>query len=116
MEARHLLKQLKDDDWYLGETEGACRQYVHPDRPGLITVCVRFSDELGPETQRQARLPAEADVEADPRIQVEVTDAGVSAYSPDLPGCIASGGDEAEARQRMEAALALHRKALAGSA
>ncbi|NIP79992.1 MAG: addiction module toxin, HicA family, partial [Gemmatimonadetes bacterium] len=52
MEARHLLKSMKDDGWYLGDTAGACRQYVHPERSGVLTVCVRYTDELGPETER----------------------------------------------------------------
>lgn len=47
MEARHLLKRLKDDDWFLGDTAGACRQYVHPDRPGVITVCKRLGEKRG---------------------------------------------------------------------
>lgn len=113
MEARHLLKQLKDDDWYLGEADGACRQYVHPHERGIITVCVRFTDRLGPETQARATAPAESDTAAgDPRIVVETTDTGVSAYSPDLSGCIATGTDEAEVRERMAGALALHRRSL----
>lgn len=115
MEARHLLKQLKDDDWYLGDTEGACRQYVHPDRPGVITVCVRFTDELGPETLARATSPAEADAAGAPSIAVERTRSGASAYSPDLTGCVATGSDEAEAEQRMAEALTLHRNRLRGS-
>jgi predicted RNA binding protein YcfA (HicA-like mRNA interferase family) len=51
MEARHLLKALKDDGWYLGDTEGACRQYVHRERPEVVTVCIRYTDELGAETE-----------------------------------------------------------------
>lgn len=114
MEARHLLKQLKDDDWYLGDTDGACRQYVHPDHAGVITVCVRFTDELGPETEAQANRPAERDVEGEPGTVVERTPTGASAYSPDLTGCVATGSDEAEARDRLAGALALHRTRLRG--
>lgn len=115
MEARHLLKQLKDDDWYLGDTEGACRQYVHPEVAGVITVCVRFTDELGPQTEARATSPAEADAEGEPGVVVERTRTGASAYSPDLPGCVATGSDESEATQRMADALALHRRRLRGS-
>lgn len=115
VEARHLLKQLVDDDWYLGEADGGCRQYVHPDDAGIITVCVRFTDQLGPDTRSRATTPAEADCEGDPRIVVETTETGASAYSPDLSGCIATGTDQEEARQRMAEALALHRKSLRAS-
>jgi predicted RNA binding protein YcfA (HicA-like mRNA interferase family) len=111
MEARHLLKQLKDDDWYLGDTEGSCRQYIHGDRAGFITVCVRYNDELGPQTEAAAFQPAEADA-ADPSVVVEQTSTGVSAYLEGLPGCVATGRDEAEARDRLARALALHRQSL----
>ena len=114
MEARHLLKQLKDDDWYLGDTEGACRQYVHPTIPGVITVCVRFSDLLGPDTLDSARKPADGPAAAsEPAVAIEATDTGASAYSPDWTGCIATGDDEAEARDRLVEALELHRRGAA---
>lgn len=112
MEARHLLKQLKDEDWYLGDTAGACRQYIHPERAGVITVCVRFTDELGPVTRGRAVEPAAADVSGELEVATEKTRTGLSAYLPELPGCIVSGVDEADVRQRMTEALALHRKAL----
>lgn len=113
MEARHLLKAMKDDGWYLGDTEGASRQYVHPERPGVVTVCVRYTDRLGPETEASARTPAEAAPAAsEPAIAVESTVTGVSAYSPDVTGCVATGTDEEEARARMGEALGLHLRAL----
>lgn len=118
MEARHLLKKLKDDGWYLGDTAGASRLYIHPEVQGVITVGVRFTDELGPETLARAtsaatRAPTDGSREL--AVEVETTRTGVSAYSPDLPGCVATGADEAEARTRMAEALALHRKRLEGS-
>lgn len=116
MEARHLLKQLKDDDWYLGDTAGACRQYIHPERPGVITVCVRFTDELGPVTRERASEPATSDAEGDLDLTIEQTRNGISAYLPDLPGCIVSGADEADVRERMSEALALHRKGIGRTA
>ena len=111
MEARHLLKQLKDDGWYLGDTEGASRQYRHPERSGVITVCVRYTDELGPETERSAMSPGET-MNADHEIVVETTRTGASAWVAGLPGCVATGHDEEETRERLVEALALHRRAL----
>ncbi len=32
----------------------------------------------------------------------------LSAYSPDLPGCIATGGTREEAKENIRAAIALH--------
>lgn len=108
MEARLLLKTLKDDGWYLGDTTGPSRQYVHRESPGMITVCVRYTDHLSPRTVEAARSPAEAEPEAEPEVVVEETASGFSAYSPDLPGCVATGETEAETRDRMTQALALH--------
>lgn len=115
MEARHLLKKLKDDGWYLGDTAGASRLYIHPEKQGVITVGVRFTDELGPETLARATSAATSDAtdrSEEPTVEVETTRTGVSTYSPELPGCVATGADEAEARSRMAEALALHRKRL----
>lgn len=114
MDARTYLKQLKDDGWYLGDTDGSSRQYVHRERPGVITVCVRHNDELGPDTEARSRVPAETDVAGVAAVVVEKTRTGVSAYSPDLSGVVATGPDEVSTRERMSEAVALHRKALSG--
>lgn len=41
-------------------------------------------------------------------IIIEPTETGFSAYSPDLPGCVATGRDEANVRHNMADALAFH--------
>jgi predicted RNase H-like HicB family nuclease len=41
-------------------------------------------------------------------IIIEPTASGFSAYSPDLPGCVATGADEAEVRRNMVEALTFH--------
>jgi predicted RNA binding protein YcfA (HicA-like mRNA interferase family) len=114
MEARHLLKKLKDDGWYLGDTAGACRQYVHKDRPEVITVHVRYTDALGPATLASALEPGAPGADADHAVAVEATASGVSAYSPDLPGCIATADTEEEVRQRLRDAMTLHLSGLRG--
>lgn len=111
-EARHLLKDLKDGGWYLGDTAGACRQYVHRTSPGVVTVYLRHTDDLGPGTRASAEQPGLSDPEVEPSVTLERTRAGFSAYSADLPGCVASGATEEEARSRMAEAVALHRSAL----
>lgn len=45
-------------------------------------------------------------------VLTERTGSGFSAWSPDLPGCIATGASEEEARERMAAAVAMHVAAL----
>lgn len=114
MDARTYLKQIKDDGWYLHATEGASRQYVHRERPGFLTVCVRHNDALGPKTEAAAGEPAESDVDGTVEVAVETTDTGASAYCRDLPGVIATGPDEVSTRERMSGAVALHRRALGG--
>lgn len=41
-------------------------------------------------------------------IVIEITDTGFSAYAPDLPGCIATGGTLDEVRIRMREAVEFH--------
>lgn len=43
-----------------------------------------------------------------PRVLVEETGTGFSAWSPDLPGCIATADTEDEVRERMAAAVRMH--------
>ena len=39
---------------------------------------------------------------------MEATSSGYSAYSPDLPGCVATGATESEVEKRMRQAIELH--------
>ena len=112
MEGREYLKKIKDDGWYLGDTEGASRQYVHRDRPGTLTVCVRHTQELGPETQKRAFEPAKSDIEGSPEVVIEDVGDNMSAYCPNLTGVVATGADELDVRERMSEAVALHRRGL----
>ncbi|MBT4097711.1 MAG: type II toxin-antitoxin system HicB family antitoxin [Gemmatimonadetes bacterium] len=41
-------------------------------------------------------------------IVVEPTDTGFSAFSPDLPGCVATGSDRAETERQMSQAIEFH--------
>ena len=41
-------------------------------------------------------------------IVMEGTSTGYSAYSPDLPGCVATGATEPEVEQRMREVIELH--------
>lgn len=41
-------------------------------------------------------------------VVIEQTATGFSAYSPDLPGCVATGATREEVTQRMADAVALH--------
>jgi predicted RNase H-like HicB family nuclease len=41
-------------------------------------------------------------------IVIEETSTGYSAYSPDLPGCIATGGTKPEVEREMKDAISFH--------
>ena len=41
-------------------------------------------------------------------VVVEPTDTGFSAYSPDLPGCVATGGSREEVEREMRSAIEFH--------
>ena len=41
---------LNKDGWYLDRTKGSHRQFRHPQKPGLVTVSGKPSDELAPGT------------------------------------------------------------------
>ena len=45
-------------------------------------------------------------------IVIEKADGNYSAYSPDLPGCVATGANPKEAEREMNKAIALHIKGL----
>ncbi len=45
-------------------------------------------------------------------VVVEQTTTGSSAYSPDLPGCVAAGSTQTEVEATMQEASALHLEAL----
>ena len=45
-------------------------------------------------------------------IVIEDAGANFSAYAPDLPGCIATGADVKEVKQRMREAIAFHLEGL----
>lgn len=41
---------LADDGWVLAATRGSHRQFVHPTKPGRVTVAGKDSDDLAPGT------------------------------------------------------------------
>ena len=61
MKVRDVLKMLWSDGWVLRNQEGSHRQFVHPTKPGKVTVTGHQSDEMPPKTlksiMRQAGIP-----------------------------------------------------------
>jgi predicted RNA binding protein YcfA (HicA-like mRNA interferase family) len=50
MKFRDMIKLLKEDGWYLVRSKGSHQQYRHPEKPGLVTVAGRGSDDIGRRT------------------------------------------------------------------
>ncbi|MBI4909411.1 MAG: type II toxin-antitoxin system HicA family toxin [Acidobacteria bacterium] len=61
MKVRDVLKLLRSDGWVLRNQEGSHRQFIHPDKPGKVTVAGHESDEMPPKTlksiMKQADIP-----------------------------------------------------------
>lgn len=51
MKIRDVLKLLREDGWLLKNQEGSHRQYVHPVKPGKVTIAGHPSEELDPKTK-----------------------------------------------------------------
>jgi predicted RNA binding protein YcfA (HicA-like mRNA interferase family) len=52
MKVRDVLKTLAKDGWALKNTEGSHRQFVHPTKPGKVTVAGKPSLDLDPKTAK----------------------------------------------------------------
>jgi predicted RNA binding protein YcfA (HicA-like mRNA interferase family) len=52
VKVRDVLKVLHQDGWVLKNQEGSHRQYVHPLRPGKVTIAGHLSDEMDPKTKK----------------------------------------------------------------
>lgn len=63
MKVGEAVRLLERDGWVLRRTSGSHRQYVHPTKPGLVTVAGKPSSTLKPKTEasilRQAGLREE---------------------------------------------------------
>jgi predicted RNA binding protein YcfA (HicA-like mRNA interferase family) len=50
MKVREIIRRLHDDGWVkIGQT-GSHRQYVHPTKPGRVTVAGKLSKDLKKKT------------------------------------------------------------------
>jgi predicted RNA binding protein YcfA (HicA-like mRNA interferase family) len=46
-----MIRPLEADSWRLKRTTGSHRHFVHPDKPGLVTVAGKPSATLKPKTE-----------------------------------------------------------------
>jgi len=78
MKVRDLIRRLEKDGWRLARTRGSHRQFKHPSKPREYVVVY------------------------------ERTANNWSAYSPDVPGCMATGKTRKEVERNFRDALAFH--------
>lgn len=50
VKVREVLRLLTDDGWELKRQKGSHRQFVHPSKPGKVTVVGKPSIDLPPKT------------------------------------------------------------------
>ena len=60
MKVRDVLKLLRSDGWVLRNQEGSHRQFVHPEKPGKVTVAGHESDEMPPKTLKSIMKQADS--------------------------------------------------------
>jgi predicted RNA binding protein YcfA (HicA-like mRNA interferase family) len=51
MKVEEVIKLLEADGWTLKRTSGSHRHFVHPVKPGLVTVAGKPSATLKPKTE-----------------------------------------------------------------
>jgi predicted RNA binding protein YcfA (HicA-like mRNA interferase family) len=51
MKISEVIAPLAGDGWKLKRVSGSHRQYVHPAKPGLVTVAGKLSAALKPKTE-----------------------------------------------------------------
>jgi len=51
MKVEEVIKLLEADGWRLKRTSGSHRHFVHPVKPGLVTVAGKPSASLKPKTE-----------------------------------------------------------------
>lgn len=50
MKVREAIRLIEQDGWYQVATRGSHRQYMHPSKPGRVTIAGKPSDDLAPGT------------------------------------------------------------------
>ncbi|NIM06003.1 MAG: addiction module toxin, HicA family [Armatimonadetes bacterium] len=50
MKVRELVRLLEKNGWRLVRTRGSHRQFIHPDRPGAVTVAGNLGRDIPPGT------------------------------------------------------------------
>jgi len=107
VKVRDVIKRLEDDGWAVVRQRGSHRQFKHPAKTGLVTVAGKPADDLAPGTLNSV-FEAGRVKTVKYLIVIEATATGYSAYSPDVPGCVATGDTPEDVERQMKHAIRFH--------
>jgi predicted RNA binding protein YcfA (HicA-like mRNA interferase family) len=110
MKIKEVIRMLEEDGWFIVKTRGSHRQFKHPDKPGRVTIAGKPSRDLAPGTLNS--IYKQAGWKLRYLVIVEETESGYSAFSPDLPGCVAAGETREKVEQLMQETIQFHLQGL----
>jgi predicted RNase H-like HicB family nuclease/predicted RNA binding protein YcfA (HicA-like mRNA interferase family) len=111
---RQMIAVVEREGSRMARQRGSHRQFVHPDRPGVVTIAGKPGADLPIGTERAIlrHRPDRRCQVSDPRRYVivieQADDGGYGAWAPDLPGCVALGDTIEETEREMRSAIAFH--------
>ncbi|MGH2862973.1 MAG: type II toxin-antitoxin system HicA family toxin [Solirubrobacteraceae bacterium] len=117
LKVREAIKLIEADGWQPVATKGDHRQFKHPTKPARVTIAGRMWQDLKPKTEasilRQAGFAPMTNA-SDYLILIEGDGTtNYSAWSPDLPGCVAAADTVAQTVTLMREAIAFQLEGLA---
>jgi predicted RNase H-like HicB family nuclease/predicted RNA binding protein YcfA (HicA-like mRNA interferase family) len=109
---RDIIRQIEQDGWFLVATRGSHRQFKHPIKFGRVTIAGHAGDELAPSTlivfSNRRNSKQRSDSLHRFFVVIEKAESNYSAYSPDLPGCAATGKTREDVETNMHEAMHFH--------
>jgi predicted RNA binding protein YcfA (HicA-like mRNA interferase family)/predicted RNase H-like HicB family nuclease len=110
MKVREVIQLLEKNGWKEMRSKGSHRHFKHPEHAYLVTVPGNDGKELAPGTLNA--YTKEVRFEMSLRRYSLVIEPTSTAFSPDVPGCVAVGDTAEEARRNFQDALAVHFEAM----
>jgi predicted RNase H-like HicB family nuclease len=121
VKVREAIRLIEGDGWQQVRQRGSHRGFTHPTKPGAgddrrQAVC-GLAPQDGGEHHATSWTEIDPDPDPDPDPDLILIVGGppsnYSAWSPDLPGCVASGDTFDECLGEMRSAIAFHLEILA---
>src|SRR5690242_5232712 len=106
MKVRDAIRLIESDGWRFHSQKGSHRQYVHPIKPGHVTIPGKLvTISLGAHStaflNRRRSILNRTFMKQYAVIIEQIPDSNYSAYVPDLPGCISTGDTLDEVRRNI---------------